>query len=86
MVFGQLGTQETLPLPPRRECGYAWRVGVGAGGAIEGEDAADVGPLNLGMIASYYYIRYTTIELFSSSLQASTKPPWLRIDCELIVD
>ena len=45
MVFGQLGTQETLPLPPRRECGYAWRVGVGAGGAIEGEDAADVGNL-----------------------------------------
>ena len=45
MVFGQLGTQETLPLPPRRECGYAWRVGVGAGGAIEGEDAADVGDL-----------------------------------------
>jgi len=32
-----------------------------------------VGPLNLGMIASYYYIQYTTIELFSSSLQASTK-------------
>ena len=45
MVFGQLGTQETLTLPPRRECGYAWRVGVGAGGAIEGEDAADVGNL-----------------------------------------
>lgn len=29
----------------------------------------DVSPLNLGMIASYYYIQYTTIELFSSSLQ-----------------
>ena len=33
----------------------------------------DVTPLNLGMIASYYYMQYTTIELFSSSLQSSTK-------------
>jgi len=37
------------------------------------EDGMEVSPLNLGMIASYYYIQYTTIELFSSSLQASTK-------------
>jgi len=37
------------------------------------EEDMDVTPLNLGMIASYYYIQYTTIELFSSSLQASTK-------------
>ncbi|KAL1529400.1 hypothetical protein AB1Y20_000349 [Prymnesium parvum] len=37
------------------------------------EDGMDVSPLNLGMIASYYYLQYTTIELFSSSLQAGTK-------------
>ena len=37
------------------------------------EDGVDVSPLNLGMIASYYYIQYTTIELFSSSLQQNTK-------------
>ncbi|XP_027106928.1 DExH-box ATP-dependent RNA helicase DExH12-like [Coffea arabica] len=30
-------------------------------------------PLNLGMIASYYYISYTTIERFSSSLNSKTK-------------
>jgi len=29
--------------------------------------------LNLGMIAAYYYINYTTIELFSMSLKAKTK-------------
>eukprot|EP00871_Galdieria_phlegrea_P002639 jgi/Galph1/3376/GphlegSOOS_G2035.1 len=27
-----------------------------------------LGPLNLGMIASFYYIRYTTVELFASSI------------------
>jgi len=37
------------------------------------EGGMDVSPLNLGMIASYYYIGYTTIELFASSLQATTK-------------
>ena len=31
------------------------------------EDEMDLEPLNLGMIAAYYYISYTTIELFSSS-------------------
>ena len=36
-------------------------------------EGLDVSPLNLGMIASYYYIAYTTIELFSSSLQPTTK-------------
>jgi len=33
------------------------------------EDDSDVSALNLGMIAAYYYVRYTTIELFSSSLK-----------------
>uniref|UniRef100_A0A2K5CU86 SEC63 domain-containing protein n=1 Tax=Aotus nancymaae TaxID=37293 RepID=A0A2K5CU86_AOTNA len=33
----------------------------------------DVVPLNLCMIAAYYYINYTTIELFSMSLNAKTK-------------
>uniref|UniRef100_A0A7N0T061 RNA helicase n=1 Tax=Kalanchoe fedtschenkoi TaxID=63787 RepID=A0A7N0T061_KALFE len=37
------------------------------------EDDMDLSPLNLGMIASYYYISYTTIERFSSSLTAKTK-------------
>ena len=33
----------------------------------------DLEPLNLGMIAAYYYIAYTTIELLSSSLTPKTK-------------
>jgi len=37
------------------------------------EEGLEVAPLNLGMIASYYYIAYTTIELFASSLQPTTK-------------
>ncbi|KAL0582950.1 U5 small nuclear ribonucleoprotein 200 kDa helicase [Plecturocebus cupreus] len=37
------------------------------------EDEMDMVPLNLGMIAAYYYINYTTIELFSMSLNAKTK-------------
>ena len=37
------------------------------------EDDMDLSPLNLGMIAAYYYINYTTIELFSMSLTAKTK-------------
>ncbi|CAM8919119.1 unnamed protein product [Rhodiola kirilowii] len=37
------------------------------------EDDIYLSPLNLGMIASYYYISYTTIERFSSSLTAMTK-------------
>ncbi|KAE8670625.1 SNRNP200 protein [Hibiscus syriacus] len=37
------------------------------------EDDMDLSPLNLGMIASYYYISYTTIERFSSSLISKTK-------------
>ncbi len=37
------------------------------------EQDMDLSALNLGMIASYYYIRYTTIELFASSLKVNTK-------------
>ena len=37
------------------------------------ENDMDLELLNLGMISSYYYISYTTIELFSSSLTAKTK-------------
>ncbi|KAI9105295.1 Sec63 Brl domain-containing protein [Phlyctochytrium arcticum] len=33
----------------------------------------EVSPLNLGMIAAYYYINYVTIEVFSMSLNAKTK-------------
>mmetsp|Transcript_31856 Transcript_31856/g.77625 ORF Transcript_31856/g.77625 Transcript_31856/m.77625 type:complete len:2179 (-) Transcript_31856:255-6791(-) len=36
-------------------------------------DEMDLAPLNLGMIASYYYINYTTTELFNSSLNKGTK-------------
>jgi len=36
-------------------------------------DEGDVSPLNLGMIAAYYYIQYTTIELVASSITAKTK-------------
>jgi len=36
-------------------------------------DNTEVSPLNLGMIAAYYDINYTTIELFSRSLTAKTK-------------
>ncbi|GBG66811.1 hypothetical protein CBR_g70690 [Chara braunii] len=37
------------------------------------EDEMDLLPLNLGMIAAYYYINYTTIELYSSLLTAKAK-------------
>jgi len=40
---------------------------------ISVEEDMDTSPLNLGMIAAYYYINYTTIELFSMSLTAKTK-------------
>jgi pre-mRNA-splicing helicase BRR2 len=46
------------------------------------EDGKEVAPLNLGMIAAYYYIRYTTVEKFSNSLQPkSTLPELLEILC-----
>ncbi|KAH7852113.1 hypothetical protein Vadar_020837 [Vaccinium darrowii] len=37
------------------------------------EEDVELSPLNLGMIASYYYISYTTIERFSSLLSPKTK-------------
>lgn len=37
------------------------------------EDEMDVTPLNLGMIAAYYYINYATVEMFDGSLNAKTK-------------
>ncbi|XP_039281589.1 putative U5 small nuclear ribonucleoprotein 200 kDa helicase [Nilaparvata lugens] len=40
---------------------------------ISVEEEMDCQPLNLGMIAAYYYINYTTIELFSLSLNNKTK-------------
>ena len=40
---------------------------------ISVEDEFDLEPLNLGMIAAYYYVSYTTIELFAASLAAKTK-------------
>lgn len=36
-------------------------------------DEGDVSPLNLGMIAAYYYVQYRTIELVASSVTAKTK-------------
>ncbi|GMF46792.1 unnamed protein product [Phytophthora fragariaefolia] len=39
----------------------------------EGEGEERLVPLNLGMIAAYYYIKYTTIELFACSLKADSK-------------
>lgn len=41
--------------------------------AIAIEDETEVSVLNAGMISAFYYIRYTTIELFNSSLTAKTK-------------
>merc|ERR1719253_2061538 len=36
-------------------------------------DDGDISPLNLGMIAAYYYIQYETIEIIAASLTAKTK-------------
>jgi pre-mRNA-splicing helicase BRR2 len=41
--------------------------------ALSVENEMDLSPLNLGMIAGYYYIAYTTVELFASSLTEKTK-------------
>jgi pre-mRNA-splicing helicase BRR2 len=40
---------------------------------ISVEDEYDLSPLNLGMIAAYYYITYTTVEVFSRSLTSKSK-------------
>jgi len=40
---------------------------------ISCEDELSLSPLNLGMIAAYYYIRYTTMEIFATSLTSKTK-------------
>jgi pre-mRNA-splicing helicase BRR2 len=40
---------------------------------LQVEDDYEVSALNLGMISAYYYTKYTTIELFASSLTAKTK-------------
>ena len=40
---------------------------------LEVEEEVNLAPLNLGMIAAYYYVQYTTIELFASSVTAKTK-------------
>jgi len=37
------------------------------------QNGDEVSPLNLGMIAAYYYIQYTTIELMASSVTAKTR-------------
>jgi pre-mRNA-splicing helicase BRR2 len=37
------------------------------------ENEIDLSPLNLGMIAAYYYLDYTTVELFSNSLNSRIK-------------
>src|SRR5690606_2866747 len=42
-------------------------------GCLVVEDEFEVSPLNLGMIAAYYYIQYTTMEIFASSVKDKTK-------------
>ena len=37
------------------------------------EDEMELSPLNLGMICAFYYVRYTTVELFASSVAARTR-------------
>jgi pre-mRNA-splicing helicase BRR2 len=37
------------------------------------ENEVDLAPLNLGMISSYYYIKYSTIDLFAKSLNGNFK-------------
>ena len=69
--------------PQRVQIALNRPLGLQAARCISVEDDTDVSPLNLGMIASYYYIQYTSIELFASSLQVGTTltpiPPYLPI-------
>ncbi|KAJ1439332.1 Sec63 Brl domain-containing protein [Ochromonadaceae sp. CCMP2298] len=37
------------------------------------DEEIELSPLNLGMISSHYYIQYTTVELFASSVTAKSK-------------
>jgi len=37
------------------------------------EETNDLAAQNLGMIAAFYYLRYTTVEVFAHSLTARTK-------------
>eukprot|EP00922_Rhytidocystis_sp_ex-Travisia-forbesii_P046831 GHVS01069806.1.p1 GENE.GHVS01069806.1~~GHVS01069806.1.p1 ORF type:complete len:2164 (-),score=326.56 GHVS01069806.1:2269-8760(-) len=37
------------------------------------EEDVDITALNLGLISSFYYVRYTTVELFNRSLSSSTR-------------
>ena len=41
--------------------------------AVAVEDDMNLSALNLGMISAYYYLQYTTIELFANSVTAKTK-------------
>lgn len=40
---------------------------------IQVENELDLTPMNLGMISAYYYVKYTTIELFARSLGSTSK-------------
>ena len=44
----------------------------------------DVAPLNLGMIAAYYYINYTTIGKTSANHHWDTLCLWLTLICHCI--
>jgi len=48
-----------------------------AGCARVGDDEVAVQPLNLGMIAAYYCVRYATVELFAASASAAARVPAL---------
>jgi pre-mRNA-splicing helicase BRR2 len=40
---------------------------------VEINDEGEITPLNLGMIAAYYYIQYKTVDIIASSVAAKTK-------------
>jgi len=47
--------------------------GGGAGGGEGGGGGGELSPLNLGMVAAYYYVSYATVELMAASLTAKTR-------------
>ena len=51
---------------------------------IGGEDETQLEGLNWGMIASYYYLNYSTIELFVESLTGKTKTKVIFQGCILL--